>query len=105
MKPPALQKLPDRNPVKRTIVCEPELNKALEEYALFYGEAYGETEPVETLMPFMLSTFLAKDRAFMVFRKTRAADADTGQSDYPGDGRRRRRGKPSLQMDGDPSRS
>lgn len=99
MKPPALQKLPDRNPVKRTIVCEPELNKALEEYALFYGEAYGETEPVETLMPFMLSTFLAKDRAFMVFRKTRAEQTYSDRGNHPDDGRRRRRGGRSAEPD------
>jgi hypothetical protein len=99
MKPPALQKLPDRNPVKRTIVCEPELNKALEEYALFYGEAYGETEPVETLMPFMLAAFLAKDRAFMVFRKTRAAQMSSDRGHHPDDGRRRRRGRSSAELD------
>lgn len=72
MKRLALSKLPDRNPVKRTIVCEPELNKALEEYALLYRDTYGETESVETLMSFMLSAFLAKDRAFLSLRKTRA---------------------------------
>jgi hypothetical protein len=105
MKPLALPKLPDRNPVKRTIVYEPELNKALEEYALLYRETYGETESVETLIPFMLSAFLIKDRAFIGFRKARAMRADAGQSDDPGDGRRRRRGKPSLQMDDDPSSS
>jgi hypothetical protein len=99
MKPPALRKLPDRHPVKRTIACEPELNKALEEYALFYREAYGETEPIETLMPFMLSTFLAKDRAFMVFRKTRAAQTYSDGANHPDGGRRRRRGRPSAEPD------
>lgn len=72
MKPLALPKLPDRNSVKRTIICEPELNRALEEYALLYRETYGEAEPVETLIPFMISAFLAKDRAFLSLRKTRA---------------------------------
>jgi hypothetical protein len=105
MRPLALPKLPDRNPVKRTIVCEPELNRVLEEYALLYREIYGETESVETLIPFMLSAFLVKDRAFRDFRNARATHADAGRSDDPGDGRRRRRGKLSLQMDGDSSRS
>jgi len=73
MKPLSLPKLPDRNPVKRTIVCEPELNRALEEYALLYRETYGEPESVETLVPFILSAFLAKDRAFMAFRKAGAS--------------------------------
>jgi hypothetical protein len=72
MKPLALQRLPDRNPVKRTIVCDPDLNKALEDYALLYRETYGEAEIVEMLVPFMLSAFLAKDRAFGAFRKSRA---------------------------------
>jgi hypothetical protein len=66
-----LARLPDRNPVKRTIVCEPELNSALEDYARLYQESYGEAESVETLLPFMLSAFLAKDRAFTAFRKGR----------------------------------
>jgi hypothetical protein len=71
MKRLVLQKLPDRNPIKRTILCEPGLNKALEDYAQLYHETYGEAETVETLVPFMLSAFLAKDRAFGAFRKVR----------------------------------
>jgi hypothetical protein len=67
----ALARLPDRNPVKRTIICEPELNKALEEYTQLYGEAYDEAETIETLIPFMLSAFLSKDRAFVESRRTR----------------------------------
>jgi hypothetical protein len=76
MKPLALAKLPDRDAVKRTILCGPDLNKALEEYAVLYRETYGEAESIETLMPYMLSAFLAKDRAFAAFRKRRAALAD-----------------------------
>ena len=80
MKPLALPKLPERNPVKRTIVCAPELNEALEEYALLYRESYGEAESVETLIPFMLSAFLAKDRAFGAFRKAQMTASGDGQS-------------------------
>jgi hypothetical protein len=80
MKPLALPKLPDRNPVKRTIVCEPELNRALEEYALLYREIYGEGEPVETLIPFMLAAFLAKDRAFIGFRRAEMKASSDGES-------------------------
>lgn len=76
MKPLALAKLPDRDPIKRTIICDPELNKALEDYAVLYRETYGEAESIETLVPFILSAFLAKDRAFAAFRKTRARLAD-----------------------------
>ncbi len=64
-----LPKLPDRIPAKRTISCEPDLNRALEIYALLYRETYGETETVETLIPFMLAAFLARDRSFAAFRK------------------------------------
>lgn len=71
MTPLALPKLPDRVAAKRTISCDPELNRALEIYALLYRETYGQTETVETLIPFMLAAFLAKDRTFAAFRKTR----------------------------------
>lgn len=80
MKSLALPKLPERNSVKRTIVCPPELNKALEEYALLYRETYGEAESIETLIPFILSAFLAKDRAFVAFRKARMTAGGDGQS-------------------------
>ena len=72
MKPLALPKLPDRNSVKRTIACDPELNRALEDYATLYFETYGEAERPETLIPFMLTTFLSKDRVFGAFRKARS---------------------------------
>jgi hypothetical protein len=73
MRPLTLPKLPDRNLVKRTIVCEAEFNRVLEEYALLYREHYAEPEPVETLVPFMLPAFLAKDRAFIIPKGPRDA--------------------------------
>jgi hypothetical protein len=105
MKPLALPKLPDRNPVKRTIVCEPELNRALEEYALLYRETYGEAEPVDTLIPFMLSAFLARDRAFLVFRKGRAMQAGSDPGNDSSSGHRRRRGRRGVEPEGAPSSS
>lgn len=59
-----LAKLPDRTPVKITIVISPELNRALAEYAEIYSEAYGQAESVQELIPAMLASFLEGDRAF-----------------------------------------
>jgi hypothetical protein len=67
-----LAKLPDRTPVKHTIVVMPELGKKLREYADLYQKSYGETESIETLIPFMLNTFLEGDRRFAKARKGKA---------------------------------
>ncbi|MBB4632859.1 DUF2274 domain-containing protein [Sphingosinicella soli] len=60
----ALPKLPDRTPVKITIVITPELRQTLEDYAAVYQNAYGVDEPITELIPQMLTHFLSKDRAF-----------------------------------------
>lgn len=59
-----LPKLPDRTPVKLTISVSPELNAALADYAALYAEAYGQSEPVQELIPAMLASFLESDRSF-----------------------------------------
>lgn len=59
-----LGRLPDRKPVKITILVSPELNRALGDYAKAYSEAYGEAQPVAALIPAILAAFLASDRAF-----------------------------------------
>ena len=59
-----LAKLPDRTPVKISIVVSPELNKKLSAYAQAYKDAYGDDENVAELIPFMLDQFLAADRKF-----------------------------------------
>ena len=64
-----LAKLPDRTPVKITIAVSPELNKSLGAYANAYREAYGESEKINDLIPFMLECFLALDRNFARLRK------------------------------------
>jgi len=63
-----LPRLPDRTPVKMTILILPELSDALQRYAAAYEAAYGRAEAVADLIPFMLVAFLESDRAF-----TRAA--------------------------------
>ena len=64
-----LPKLPDRTPVKISIVVSPDLNRALETYAALYRETYGEEESVKQLIPFMLESFLEADRGFAKAQK------------------------------------
>ncbi|ESQ78716.1 DUF2274 domain-containing protein [Asticcacaulis sp. YBE204] len=59
-----LPKLPDRTPIKLTIVIGAELNEALKSYADRYAQAYGSTEQIVDLIPFMLDAFLASDKSF-----------------------------------------
>jgi hypothetical protein len=63
-----LRKLPDRVPVKLTIAVSPELNRALGDYARAYEQAYGEAVAPAELVPAMLESFLASDRAFTRMR-------------------------------------
>lgn len=60
-----LSKLPDRTPVRLTIVITPDLHQALNNYAALYDQAYGREEPVSELIPAMLTAFLESDRAFI----------------------------------------
>jgi hypothetical protein len=59
-----LARLRDRTPVKITINLSPELSQALTEYAALYEEAYGQAEPIQELIPAMLTSFLECDKAF-----------------------------------------
>lgn len=60
-----LGRLPDRTPVKLTIMVMPDLSQRLAAYADLYGAAYGVKEPVTTLIPAMLAAFLDGDRDFV----------------------------------------
>ena len=64
-----LAQLPDRVPVKITITVQPELKKALDDYALLYAKSYGAEEQVAELIPFMLDAFLKADAGFRKGRK------------------------------------
>ena len=64
-----LAQLPDRVPIKVTITVQPELKKALEDYALIYAKSYGAEEQVAELIPYMLDAFLKADVAFRNGRK------------------------------------
>lgn len=59
-----LARLPDRTPVRLTIMLTPELKRALAAYADAYEVAYGQRETVADLIPFMLAGFLESDRGF-----------------------------------------
>lgn len=65
-----LARLPDRAPVKITIVVSPLLNQKLAAYAGAYKEAYGDEEKVADLIPFILEQFLDGDRQFKNIGKT-----------------------------------
>ena len=64
-----LQPLPDRTPVRLTIGLSPELHQALTDYGALYEETYGRAEPIQELVPAMLSAFLEGDRLFVQRRR------------------------------------
>lgn len=74
-----LARLPDRTPVKITIAVPPDLHQALADYAELYRETYGQQEPVQDLIPAMLSSFLEGDKAFA--RRPSRAGRLTSMSD------------------------
>ena len=74
-----LGRIPDRTPVKLTILIPPELNEALKDYAAAYQEAYGPSEPVAELVPAMLASFIETDRAFMRARQPRGQGGAKGE--------------------------
>jgi len=69
-----LTQLPDRVPVKLTITLNPDLKKALDDYAALYARTYGAQEPVAELVPFMLESFLKADAGFRRGRKELEAE-------------------------------
>ena len=64
-----LARLPDRTPVKLTIIITPDLQSALQAYAGLYASTYGVEEPVADLIPAMLTAFLDGDRSFVRARE------------------------------------
>ena len=69
-----LAKLPDRTPVKIGITVTPDLDADLRAYLDLYRAAYDDkAATVADLIPAMLETFLASDRAFAKARKSAEA--------------------------------
>lgn len=75
MTKPALKigPLPDRTPVKLSLLIDPALRAELDEYASVYRETYGEAHGIEALVPAMLETFLASDTAFKKAKRKAAS--------------------------------
>lgn len=87
-----LARLPDRNPVKFTISVKPELAQALEFMTVLYRNTYGEAEPVEELIPYMLQSFLDCDRNFVKAWKQQQDNGTPIPKTVPLRRTRRRRG-------------
>jgi len=65
-----LAKLPDRTPVKIGITITPDLDGELRAYLDIYRATYDDkATTVADLIPAMLESFLASDRAFAKARK------------------------------------
>lgn len=64
-----LAKLPDRTPVKISIMVTPDLAHALGDYTAIYNRTYGDKAEMPDLIPAMLESFLASDRAFAKARR------------------------------------
>ncbi|MDE2562582.1 MAG: DUF2274 domain-containing protein [Sphingomonadales bacterium] len=63
-----LAQLPDRTPIKMSILVLPDLHQALQDYARIYADAYGREESLAELVPAMLAAFLDSDRTFAKLR-------------------------------------
>src|SRR5690349_19561083 len=70
-----LAKLPDRTPVRIAITVNPDLHRSLHAYAELYRDAYGASESVSDLIPYMLDAFLKSDHGFAKARKEGAVGA------------------------------
>jgi len=65
-----LAKLPDRTPIKITVSLPPDLHAALNDYLALYRAAYDDRDAgLADIVPAMLDSFLASDRAFAKARK------------------------------------
>ncbi|UZW54501.1 DUF2274 domain-containing protein [Sphingobium sp. JS3065] len=69
-----IAKLPDRTPVKIGITVTPDLDADLRAYLALYRTTYEDkAATVADLIPAMLESFLASDRAFAKARKVAEA--------------------------------
>lgn len=62
--------LPKTKSVKLTFTCTVVLKAELERYAAMHAQVYGEPVDGAALIPYMLETFMARDRGF----KNRTSD-------------------------------
>lgn len=78
-----LPRLPDRTSVKHTIVVMPSLEQKLRDYAALYRQTYGESETIETLVPFMLEAFIETDKEFSRMNKARCSPSQPIRGKLP----------------------
>ena len=68
--------LPKTENLKLTFTCPASLKVNLERYAALHSLTYGEEVDALTLIPHMLETFMARDRAFKKANIGSEADRD-----------------------------
>jgi len=76
-----LRRLPDRTFVRISFRAGPELARSLQAYAALYRETYGQAQPLPDLIPYMLESFLAGNRAFVLAQKAGRTDGGRPRSD------------------------
>lgn len=64
-----LGKLPDRTPVKITIMLDPEVMTALQDYCEIYKQNFGEAVSPKEIIPYMIHQFMNDDGGFKKARK------------------------------------
>jgi hypothetical protein len=65
--------LPRNESVKLTVSLPAELKTCLDEYAAAHSRVHGEAVDAATLIPYMLQTFIARDRGFKALRSPKGA--------------------------------
>ncbi|TSD59549.1 DUF2274 domain-containing protein [Variovorax sp. KBS0712] len=60
--------LPKATTVKLTVTIPSDLKAMLDRYATQHSQTYGEPVDAASLVPHMLETFMARDRAFKAMR-------------------------------------
>lgn len=68
--------LPKSEPVRLAITLSSEIKAELDRYAEAYNAEHGSTADAAALVPHMLSTFMARDRAFQRARQSRGSVTD-----------------------------
>ncbi len=72
--------LPKTESVKLTFSCPASLKVDLDRYAALHAQTYGEAVDAIALIPYMLETFMARDRAFRRGSGARQTSANAGMS-------------------------
>lgn len=71
--------LPKTETVKLTVTLTTALKADLERYATLHAQAYGEPVDAVALIPYMLESFMTRDRGFNAL-KTKVARSRVGES-------------------------